>query len=448
MDEVDERRAGGDALEEPSRAASSPPRGFYPAAVALPCALWALHHSLGHGGDIGFFHEWYLAFREGPGFYRDGPGLNYPIVGVLLTCGPAALVEGVLGRPLDAATYRVVLKATLVAGEILLIVGAERLARALGAARPARLALGIYALPVVWAGGAFFGQTDPWGTALLLLSAAGLAAYHRGGDPRALALGLLAGHAAILQKQLTWFAVPGLAALALVALRRRGRRLHWALALASPLLLVAPDPFLALPEGHASHLWFVLAGGGSSHGELAVASGASAWALFVPGGTPASSLRFAGLDAFAWGWIAWAAAMALATAWVRRRRFAPVALVALAGLGQLAMATLLTGVHERYLAHAVPLLLTADAAMRAGRPTDEGVLGSLRTPAGRPALGVAVGVLAGGFVLATLEPAYVGPLRVLARPEPTALLALAWLGAFLAAPASIRATAGEPVGTR
>ncbi|MCZ7685206.1 MAG: hypothetical protein M5U28_43105 [Sandaracinaceae bacterium] len=63
---------------------------FLGLACALPLALFAIHRELGHAGDLGFFHEWYLALREGSAFYRDGPGLNYPIVGVLLVCGPRA----------------------------------------------------------------------------------------------------------------------------------------------------------------------------------------------------------------------------------------------------------------------------------------------------------------------------------------------------------------------
>ncbi len=38
---------------------------FLGLACALPLALFAIHRELGHAGDLGFFHEWYLAFREG-----------------------------------------------------------------------------------------------------------------------------------------------------------------------------------------------------------------------------------------------------------------------------------------------------------------------------------------------------------------------------------------------
>jgi hypothetical protein len=387
-------------------------RKTFPAlVVALPCALWAVHHSLGHEGDIGFFYDWYLAFRQGAGFYGDGPGLNYPIVGVLLVCGPSTLAELVVGHRLDAADFRLVLKATLVAGEVAFVFAAAALAQVLRAPRPRWLALALWALPATWAGGAWFGQTDVWNSALLLTSAWALVRYRRDGRGRDLAIGLVALHTALLSKQLTWFAAPGLGLLALLGLRRHGTPASWALALASPLLWLAPDPWLALPDGDASHLWFVLAHG-STHGELAVASGASVWALFYPGGTLASQVTFAGLSSFAWGWLAWAAAMAAALVRQWRHRLSSRSLVAFAGLGHLAMATLLTGVHERYLAHAIPLLILADAC----------------APLWRRAFGWIVGCLAGAFVLATIHGSFfTGPLALLAHPAPLALTALGWL---------------------
>lgn len=392
------------------------PRALFVAlACTLPLALFAIHRDLGHAGDLSFFHEWYLAFRASDAFYRDGPGLNYPIVGVLIVCGPARIAEVVLG-PLPLRTFVLVHKATLVLGEVALVLSAAWLARVLGSPRPRALALALYLLPSTWAGGAWFGQTDVLGTALLLASAAALVRYRRGGERRWIAVGALALVLALLAKQLTWFAAPGLALLALAGLRAHRDRVAWAIALASTLPMFAADPFLTLPDGHRSHLWLVLSQG-SSHGELAVASGASVWSLFAPGGTPASDLRALGVSSFAWGWLLFAVAMAIAIARLREDA-SDRAMVALAGIGQLAMATLLTGVHERYLAHAVPLLFLA---------------GEWHTP--RSALGVGVAVLGGAFVLSTLHPhAFSGPLAIFARPEPLALSSLAWLGAWLARP--------------
>lgn len=394
-----------------------PKTTFAALAVGLPIAFWAAHHPHGHEGDIGFFYEWYLAFRDGAAFYRDGPGVNYPILGALAVCGPATLVDRLIGSPLDLGGYRLVLKATLVLGEIAFAFAAAALAGALGAKRPRALALVLLALPSTWAVGAWFGQLDGWGSALLLTSAWALVRHHQGGRGRHLAYGLAALHAALLLKQLAWFAAPGLGLLAAAGLRRHGDRRAWAFALSSPVVWLLADPLLTLPDGYHSHLWFVISGGGSDHGRLAIASGASLWALVAPGGTPADAIRFAGLDSFAWGWIAWTAAMGAGLSRVRRAGWSNASLVALAGIGHLAMATLLTGVHERYLAHAIPLLILADA----------------NAPAWRRALGGITGALSGAFVLATVDPTpFVGPLVVLAHPELLALTSAGWLVAQLA----------------
>lgn len=382
-------------------------RAFHVAAVVLPLAALLVHHALGHAGDIAFFREWYLAVRVSPAFYRDGPGLNYPIVGVLFVTGPACVVDALLGRRLTLEEYQLVLKTTLALGEIALVLVSERLARALGEPRPRSLALMLYLLPSTWAGGAWFGQIDVFGTVLLALAALGAVRFHRDGDARALALALVGLVAAILTKQLTWFAAPALGLLILLGLRRHGTRSRWALALLSPSLLFAADPFLVLPDGYRSHVFYCLARG-AVHADLAVASGASLWSLVAPGGTPAASIVWLGLDSFAWGWLAFALAH-VAIAWAAWRRPDARALVVGAGLGELAMALLLTGVHERYLAHAIPLLL-----LGRGRVPREGVAFPL---------GVAVGVVSGIFVLASITP---GAPAWASRPEPSALLSLAW----------------------
>lgn len=396
----------------PSRRDLSAPL-FASLACGLPIALLAAHRDLGQHGDIGFFHEWSRAFGESAAFYRDGPGINYPILGVLLVCGPAWLLERASGE-LDLATYRLVLKATIALGEIALVFALAALGRALSIARPRALAVLLSLLPSSWAGGAYFGQIDPFGSALLCVSAAALIAYRERAHRGALALGLLALCGAILTKQLTLFAVPGLALLAALGLARHRDPLAVAMALASPLSLFAADPFLTLPSGFRSHLAFVLLRG-SAHGELAVASGASVWAFVARGGTPAAEVRFFDVASDVWGWALFVLAMTIALWHLWRTRFSSRALVALSGLGCLAMATLLTGVHERYLVHAVPLLVLADASPR------------------RRALGLITAMFSGVFVLGTLHfDAFTGPLTVLALPWATAVLELAWLGAWLA----------------
>ena len=72
--------------------------------VLAPFAWLLVHRHQGHGGDLAFFFDWLAAFRKGADFYAHGPGLNYPIVGVLLVCLPARLVEIVTGT-LDLAGF-------------------------------------------------------------------------------------------------------------------------------------------------------------------------------------------------------------------------------------------------------------------------------------------------------------------------------------------------------
>jgi hypothetical protein len=395
------------------------PRGAFAAiAIALPVGLALFHRELGHAGDIAFFRDWYLAFRESSAFYRDGPGLNYPIVGVLIVCAPARFAELFTGAPLDLASYTAVLKATLVAGEIASIFAASALARALDRSHPHAIAIALYALPSSWAGGAWFGQTDVWGTAFLLGAAAALVRFRRGGSVAAIAVGIGFFYAALLAKQLTFFAAPALALLAIFALRERRSRAAVALALSSPILLFAADPFLELPHGFRSHLFFVLFGGGSAHGELAVASGASLWSLFAPGGTPADQLSPLGISSFVWGLVLFAIAnaMALAASW--RAKWSDGSLVFLAGFGHLAMAVLLTGVHERYLAHAIPLLFLACDRR------SEYVFTFI------------AGVWSGLFVLSTIHER---ALAIFARPEPLAVYLLVWLASLLFVRARARA---------
>lgn len=400
-----------------------PARGLAAIAIAFPCALWAVHHGLGHEGDIRFFYEWYLAFREGPAFYRDGPGLNYPIVGVLLVCGPASLLELVRGGPLDPDTYRIALKATLVVGEILFFPAAAALASALGAQRPRRLAVLLGIVPSSWAIGAWFGQIDVWGSVFLLTSFAGLVRFRANGRGVHLAIGLAALYAALLTKQLTWFVAPASIALLVLGLRAHPTRARVIAITLSPACLFAVDPLLVLPDHARSHLLHVLLHG-STHGDLAVASGASVWSLFVVGGTPSSAVRFAGVSSLVWGALAWTVAE-LAFVFTRLRGGSlSRRLVLFAGFSHLAMATLLTGVHERYLGHAIPLLLLAD----------------LDGPRWRRALGWIVAAVTGVFVLSTIhEEAFAGRLYLLGRPEPLALLSLAWLFSLYAPPVRLGA---------
>jgi hypothetical protein len=381
-------------------------RAFAALAISLPLAFAALHLRLGHAGDIEFFHRWYLSVFDGEraaSFYVDGPGINYPIVGVLFVSGPARLVDVFLGRALTLSEYWLVLKGSLVLAEVLLVFASEDLLRLLGDAQPRRSALLLFLLPSSLVGGAFFGQIDVWGTLLLVLSAAFVVRFRRERATSSLAAALLFLGLAILTKQLTWFAIPALVLGLAETLIRHGSRAQRVVALASPLLLFAADPFLGVPG--FSHLFFVLTHG-SSHGDVVVASGASLWCLVASGGTPAAEVSLFGVSSQAWGWLAFASAQLLLLLRIGRRP-QDRTLVLAAGFGQLAMALVLTGVHERYLTHAIPLLLIATGFHR--------TLVSI--------LGVLVAIVSGLFVLSTLSESVGAPLS---WPQPTALLSLAW----------------------
>lgn len=397
-------------------------------ALSLPVVLWLFHHGVGHEGDIRFFYEWYLSFREGAAFYRDGPGINYPILGVLLVCGPARAFESLAsttGAPLDFETFRSVLKASLVLWEVALIPTVAGLARALGSKRPRLLALFLYLLPSTWATGALFGQIDIAGTTFLVAAAWALIRFRESGEPRAFIVAVLALTAALLTKQLTWFCAPALVALATVALWRWQNPKLWAVALASPLLLIVADPFLEFPAGYVSHLHFILAGGGSAHGDLVVASGASIWSVFHTGGTLSDDVRFAGVGSFTWGWILWGGAQ-LCVLWrLKRERFSSRAFLWWAGMSQLAMCTLMTGVHERYFAHAIPFLV---------------LVSELRSRRGAALFFVAV--TSGVYVVATIVPAL--QWTVLGRAQPVALV----MAGYLVWELSIRVTPAKPEDAR
>lgn len=352
---------------------------------------------------------------------------------------PARIVDLLLRRTLTLAEYWLVLKATLVLGEIVFVFASERLARTLGVTRSRTLAIFLYLLPCTWSGGAWFGQIDMFGTALLLVAARDGVLFHRDGRTRNLAVALVALVAAVLTKQLTWFAVPMLFALLFARLVTSGTRAQWALALSSPALLFAFDPFLILPATFRSHVWFV-AQQGALHNELVIASGASLWALVARGGTPTYELVWFGFDSRVWGWSAFAVA-AIAIVFCVMRRPEARTFVLAAGLSEWAMATLLTGVHERYLTHAIPLLLIVLAC----KPKRASFV-----------LGLFVAFGAGVFVLSTLHASLP---QALGRPEPIALLSFAWgigiLVAHLRAEArptpqagrALRAQAGDEMAT-
>lgn len=340
---------------------------FVLAAAGLPWLLFCLHHRLGHQADMRFFYTWFQAVRESAAFYQDGPGVNYPLLGVMAVSLPAWLVEVVSGRVLEFAAYRIVLKATLVLAACGLIVSLGALARALGLRRPRLLAAGIYLLPSTWAGGAWFGQIDVLGTWMLVISAWGFVRYTAEPRTRFLAAGLAGLHAAVLMKQLTLFSVPGLVLLAGLGIARAGggmlsrRTLGLAAAAAASCAVwFVPDFFVELGDGWRSHLAYVLWGGGSAHGNVLSGNGANIWGWMCPDpGASALEPVLLGVSARTWGIVLFGLAEAGLLVWlIRERRREPVSgLVLFIGLTNLAMAVLLTGVHERYLVHGAPFLV-------------------------------------------------------------------------------------------
>ncbi len=331
-------------------------------AVAMPLLLLAVHHDLGHHGDMLFFTDWLDAFIHWE-FYRAGPGMNYPFLGVVLVCGPAAAMEGICGT-LTYDEYRYVLKATLVLAEALTMLSLAGLGRTLELQRPRLLAVALYLLPATWAGGAWFGQIDVWGTLFLVLAAWGLLAARTARWP---ALSLLGGGvalaAAVLTTQLTAFTLPALglmAVLSLASLPRRRLPLYAGLLVASLGLLFVADPWLPLPEGWTSHLHFIWTGGASAHGEVLSGDGAGLW--FLVSAPPAWTWgvgSFAAVQAWLWAWLGQVAR--------HRRHDLHGALVLYAGLSNLAMAVLLTGVHGRWLVYGVPFLVLGMAALDGAR---------------------------------------------------------------------------------
>lgn len=320
-------------------------------ALLLPALGLLVHRHTGHLGDIEFFHEWYLAFRNGAAFYRDGPGLNYPILGVLVVCLPASLIDG--DAALELAEYTLTLKVTLAIAESLLIVSLAALLRRVDV-RPL-WALVIYACPSTWAPSAWFGQIDVWTSVALVLAFIGVLDYRRDRAAKSLIVALAGFWAAILLKQLSWFTLPAIA-LGLGVALRNAPRTHQIAAVLSSLVLFVCDPFLGLPAGWHSHVAWVWLGGGSSHADFIVAGGASLWSLIADVNVSAHGWHLLGLSAYQWGLVLFALVQ-VPLLHALRARWSDVALVRYAALCNLAMCVVLTGVHERYFVHGSIFLL-------------------------------------------------------------------------------------------
>lgn len=360
-----------------------PRAGFLALAAGLPLVLLAVHAGLGHQGDLRWFYEWAYEVSASPAFYRRDPMINYPIIGVLVLWLPAWLWEHVAGQEMDFATYRLVVKGTLALVEIGFVLVVSAAARALGILRPRFFAICLYALPAIWAGGAWFGQIDVVGSSLLLLAAWGAVRYalaYRESALGWLTLALLGLLGAVLTKQLTLFSVPGVLLMIALGVGMRWQRYYLrravvatAIVACSPVALLLPDVVLTLPDGYRSHLAYVLLGGGSAHGDVLSGNGANVWAwLSSDPSAPSTTIVFAGLSAKQVGVILFCAVQLALLGWLAlearqlgrvdrsvksRLRETLGSYTLYLGMSNLAMATLLTGVHERYLYCGVPFLL-------------------------------------------------------------------------------------------
>lgn len=396
------------------------------ALVVLAPFVWLLvHWHAGHQGDLAFFFDWLGAFREGADFYAHGPGLNYPIVGVLLVCLPARLFEIVTGTLLDLEGFIAVHKVTLAIGESLFLWSAALLAQDLEAKHPWRVALLVYAMPSSWAMGAYFGQIDVFGSALQLL------ALHLVLHPRIAQSPSVYGASCVamffvilLTKQLAWLGLLPLMLAFVLRVKVQKERVHIArgalFALALSLLgMLAIDALVAWPFGIASHLLFVLNAPGSAHLDLAVANGASFWSLLVQGGTPASTGLF-GLDWLTIGRVGKAlfVVFTVLTLWLQSRDARGTQTLSALGTIALLGAFILPGSHERYLVHALPpLLLVAFTQPRS--------LAAVMT--------CIVSLLSGHYVLASIHWEAFDRLRFLRDPPLLVLAQALLLGALFAA---------------
>lgn len=408
------------------------------ALVVLAPFVWLLvHRHQGHGGDLAFFFDWLAAFRKGADFYAHGPGLNYPIVGVLLVCLPARLVEIVTGT-LDLAGFIAVHKVTLAIGESLFLWSAALLAHDLQAKHPWRIGLLVYAMPSSWAMGAYFGQIDVFGSALQLL------ALHLVFHPRVAqspwvygALCIASFFVILLTKQLAWLGLLPLMFAFVLRSKAQSERMRiargalFALTL-SLLAMLAIDALVAWPFGLASHLLFVLNAPGSAHLDLAVANGASFWSLFVQGGTSAST-SLVGPGWLTIGRVGKALFVVFAglTLWMQSRGAHELRARTLSALGTIALlgAFILPGSHERYLVHALPPLL---------------LLAFTQPRSFAAVMTCTVSVLSGVYVLASIHWEAFDRLRFLRDPLLVVLAQALLLGALLVAIQRPRVTQTAP----
>lgn len=335
-------------------------------AIALRAiiAYVALSPDAGFAADIAAFRYWTADLvAHGPwGMYGRGYFLDY-LPGYLLVLWPTGVLSSLLTN--DPGTL---VKLPAIVGDGLLIVGAVRLSRDLGASARAQVVLAalLAIAPMTWLDSAVWGQVDSVGTAVMLFAVSSLV---RGSTARGAALAALA---AVIKPQFG-ILIPVVALLAIVRARREGD--PWAVAVAA-LAGAATIALAALPFGLTIvDVLFKVFDAAGGYAYLSV-NAWNPWALIEVGGRSIVSgtgwasdldpLPLVGAPGVALGTAALLGALGAGLARLRRDRAATT--VAVLAFFAIAFFVLPTRVHERYLYPAIPLTLVLAAAFPRWRP--------------------------------------------------------------------------------
>ncbi|MEY4388772.1 MAG: hypothetical protein RLZZ432_491, partial [Chloroflexota bacterium] len=335
-------------------------------AIALRAiiAYVALSPDAGFAADIAAFRYWTADLvAHGPwGMYGRGYFLDY-LPGYLLVLWPTGVLSSLLTN--DPGTL---VKLPAIVGDGLLIVGAVRLSRDLGASARAQVVLAalLAIAPMTWLDSTVWGQVDSVGTAVMLFAVSSLV---RGSTARGAALAALA---AVIKPQFG-ILIPVVALLAIVRARREGD--PWAVAVAA-LAGAATIALAALPFGLTIvDVLFKVFDAAGGYAYLSV-NAWNPWALIEVGGRSIVSgtgwasdldpLPLVGAPGVALGTAALLAALGAGLARLRRDRAATT--VAVLAFFAIAFFVLPTRVHERYLYPAIPLTLVLAAAFPRWRP--------------------------------------------------------------------------------
>jgi hypothetical protein len=387
--------------------------------------------------DIDVFVRWAEHLGNGPPSVYE-TGANYPVFGVLTSAGAVGWLRHHFASADGAFDAVKAFREYLAGWNALQFLLLGWLATLIRLRMPWTIALLVSVLPSSWVGSALWGQLDAVTQCLLMVPLVATALLFRqvrqgrlGPALVANALSVLFLGLALLTKQLSVFSAPLLTAFIILGVMRiaaRWKGTGFALAVASTLvplgLLFAFDRIWTVPAGyHGSSVFYVWTGGGSDHGDI-LGNGVNVWQLLGRDANGRSSEPFWSLmlgttniqlrpgqcgkvlfvtvsllTAFLWA-RSLNRGKSLAQAFrsfggLDRERTIAVTLFAI-GMHNLAMTTLLCGVHERYLYHGYVFLLLGSLAIyqkSIGRV-------SWRTP-----VSVILGAACyGGFVFSNMAP--------------------------------------------